>query len=159
MSIPSNPWACQGCGKRSGIGRGCHWIWLSQSWSKTYGPLRKKWDRFRSTSPHIMIPMMVPGDPKWMWHFRDLVERNVLSDIKRLTNVIEQTYIVNGKRGSTRSGDYWHWGKFCPGIPKNNAHRIYLRMAYSRIWRLFTKSGTYRPSLNGQAGLCRSRKW
>ena len=88
---------------------------------------------------------MGAGIRRWMWAFRDLVDRNVLSDIKRLTNVVEQTYIVNGKRRFNLDPGLLTLGNFVLATGKNNAHRIYLRDGIFADLTLIYRAGTYRP--------------
>lgn len=88
---------------------------------------------------------MGPGIQRWMWAFRDLVDRSVLSDIKRLTNFIEQTYIVNGKRRFNLDPGLLTLGNFVLATGKNNAHRIYLRDGIFADLTLIYRAGTYRP--------------
>lgn len=85
------------------------------------------------------------GIRRWLWAFRDLVDRSTLSDIKRLTNRIEQTYTVDGKRRFNLDPGLMTLGNFVLATGKNNAHRIYLRDGIFADLTLIYRSGTFRP--------------
>lgn len=86
-----------------------------------------------------------PGIRRWLWSFRDLVDRSALADIKRLTNRIEQTYTVEGKRRFNLDPGLLTLGNFVLATGKNNAHRIYLKEGIFADLTLIYRSGTYRP--------------
>lgn len=88
---------------------------------------------------------MGPGIRRWLWAFRDLVDRSSLADIKRLTNRIEQTYTVEGKRRFNLDPGLLTLGNFVLATGKNNAHRIYMKDGIFADLTLIYRSGTYRP--------------
>jgi hypothetical protein len=85
------------------------------------------------------------GIKRWFWVFRDLVERSILSDVKCLTNSIEQTYTVDGKRRFNLDPGLLTLGNFVLATGKNNAHRIYLKEGIFADLTLIYRSGTYTP--------------
>ncbi len=88
---------------------------------------------------------MGPGIRRWLWSFQDLVDRSVLADIKCLTNRIEQTYTVEGKRRFNLDPGLLTLGNFVLATGKDNAHRIYLKEGIFADLTLIYRSGTYRP--------------
>ncbi len=86
-----------------------------------------------------------PGIRRWLWSFRDLADRSALADIKCLTNGIEQTYTVEGKRRFNLDPGLLTLGNFVLATGKNNAHRIYLKDGIFADLTLIYRSGTYRP--------------
>ncbi len=73
------------------------------------------------------------------------MDRSALADIKCLTNRIEQTYTVEGKRRFNLDPALLTLGNFVLATGKNNAHRIYLKQGIFGDLTLIYRSGTYRP--------------
>jgi hypothetical protein len=88
---------------------------------------------------------MGQGIRRWFWVFRDLVDRSILADVKRLTNDVEQTYTVDGKRRFNLDPGLLTLGNFVLATGKNNAHRIYLKDGIFADLTLIFRAGTYRP--------------
>jgi hypothetical protein len=88
---------------------------------------------------------MGPGIRRWIWVFANLVDRGDLAGIKCLTNKIEQTYTVEGKRKFNLDPGLMTLGNFVLATGKDNAHRIYLREGIFADLTLIFQGGTYHP--------------
>jgi len=85
-----------------------------------------------------------PGILRWLFSFERLIERAELVSIKLLTNGIEQTYTIDGKRRFNLDPGLMTLGNFVLATGKNNAHRIYLDQGIFADLTLVYRSGTYR---------------
>lgn len=88
---------------------------------------------------------MGPGIRRWIWAFSDLVDRSELSGIKCLTNRVEQTYSLEGRRRFNLDPGLMTLGNFVLATGKDNAHRIYLRDGIFADLTLIYRGGTFRP--------------
>jgi hypothetical protein len=88
---------------------------------------------------------MGPGICRWVWAFSDLVDRSELARIKCLTNRIEQTYSLEGRRRFNLDPGLMTLGNFVLATGKDNAHRIYLRDGIFADLTLIYRGGTFRP--------------
>lgn len=88
---------------------------------------------------------MGPGIRRWIWVFARLVSRSDLAGIKCLTNKIEQSYTVDGKRRFNLDPGLMTLGNFVLATGKDNAHRIYLGEGIFADLTLIFQGGTYRP--------------
>jgi hypothetical protein len=88
---------------------------------------------------------MGPGILRWVWSFRDLVDREALVSIKCLTNTLEQAYTVEGRRKFNLDPGLMTLGNFVLATGKNNAHRIYMGKGIFADLTLVFRAGTYRP--------------
>ncbi|MBI4964337.1 MAG: DUF4416 family protein [Desulfomonile tiedjei] len=85
------------------------------------------------------------GIRRWIWAFADLVDRADLAGIKSLTNEIEQSYTVEGKRRFNLDPGLMSLGNFVLATGKDNAHRIYLGQGIFGDLTLIFQGGSYRP--------------
>jgi len=88
---------------------------------------------------------MGPGIRRWIWVFANLVDRDDLAGIKCLTNKIEQSYTLEGKRRFNLDPGLMTLGNFVLATGKDNAHRIYLEDGIFADLTLIFRGGTYRP--------------
>jgi len=88
---------------------------------------------------------MGPGIQRWMWAFADLVDRSELARIKCLTNRVEQTYSLEGRRKFNLDPGLMTLGNFVLATGKDNAHRIYLKDGIFGDLTLLFRGGSYRP--------------
>jgi len=88
---------------------------------------------------------MGPGISRWIWVFANLVDRADLAGIKCLTNKVEQTYTVEGKRRFNLDPGLMTLGNFVLATGKDNAHRIYLGEGIFADRTLIFQGGTYHP--------------
>jgi len=88
---------------------------------------------------------MGPGIQRWIWVFENLVDRGDLAGIKCLTNKIEQSYTLEGKRRFNLDPGLMTLGNFVLATGKDNAHRIYLEDGIFADLTLIFRGGTYRP--------------
>lgn len=88
---------------------------------------------------------MGPGIKRWLWVFRNLVDRGEIADTKRLTNEIEQAYIQGGKRVFNLDPGLLTLENFVLATGKNRAHRIYVGKGIFADLTLTYEKGTYRP--------------
>jgi len=88
---------------------------------------------------------MGPGIRRWLWAFADLVNRSELARVKCLTNRVEQTYSVEGRRRFNLDPGLMTLGNFVLATGKDNAHRIYLRDGIFGDLTLIFRGGSYRP--------------
>jgi hypothetical protein len=86
------------------------------------------------------------GSPinRWLLAFEDLVDCGRLMEIKELTNTMEQTYTVCGKRKVNLDPGLLTLGNFVLATGKNNAHRIYLGVGIFADLTLVYRSGSFR---------------
>ena len=97
---------------------------------------------------------MGPGIRRWLWAFADLVDRSELARIKCLTNRVEQTYSVEGRRRFNLDPGLMTLGNFVLATGKDNAHRIYLSDGIFGDLTLIFRGGSYRPLEWTYPGLC-----
>jgi hypothetical protein len=88
---------------------------------------------------------MGQGISRWIWSFVRPVERNQLAEIKCLTNHLEQSYTIHGKRTFNLDPGLLTLGNFVLGTGKNNAHRIYLDNGIFADLTLIFRRGNYVP--------------
>jgi hypothetical protein len=88
---------------------------------------------------------MGSGIRRWIWVFANMVDGAELARIKCLTNRIEQSYTVNGKRKFNLDPGLMTLGNFILATGKNNSHRIYLEEGIFADLTLIFRGGTYRP--------------
>jgi hypothetical protein len=88
---------------------------------------------------------MGPGIRRWLWVFEHLLDRSRLASVKCLTNRIEQTYTIDGKRIFNLDPGFMTLGNFVLATGKNNAHRIYLQDGIFADLTLIYRSGSYHP--------------
>lgn len=88
---------------------------------------------------------MGPGIRRWLWVFSDLVDRGELARIKHVTNEIESSFLVEGKRTFNLDPGLLTLENFVLATGKNRAHRIYLGDGIFADLTLVFREGTYRP--------------
>lgn len=88
---------------------------------------------------------MGTGIRRWIWAFSDLVDRSELAAIKCLTNRVEQTYSVEGRRRFNLDPGLLTLANFVLATGKDNAHRIYLREGIFADLTLMYRGKTFRP--------------
>ena len=103
-----------------------------------FGPMS-----FRFTSYYDLE--LGPGIRRWIWSFRDLVDRAELAAIKCLTNDIEQAHLERGLRKFNLDPGVLTLPNFVLATGKERAHRIYLGRGIFADLTLIFREGTYRP--------------
>jgi len=85
------------------------------------------------------------GIKRWLWSFENLVDRGELARIKCLTNEIEQSYTIEGRRRFNLDPGFLTLANFVLATGKENAHRIYLEQGIFADLTLIFRSKTFRP--------------
>ncbi len=85
------------------------------------------------------------GIRRWLWVFRDLVERDELANVKCLTNEAEKAYSSGGKRRFNLDPGFLSLENFVLATGKIRAHRIYLGRGIFGDLTLIFRKGSYRP--------------
>ncbi len=85
------------------------------------------------------------GVRRWLWVFSDLRDRGELARIKCLTNEVEQSYTVGGKRRFNLDPGAMSLENFILATGKNRAHRIYLQDGIFAELTLIFQGISYRP--------------
>ena len=85
------------------------------------------------------------GICRWLWVFTDLIDRGELARIKSLTNEVERSYILEGKRRFNLDPGAMSLENFILATGKNRSHRIYLQDGIFADLTLIYREGTYRP--------------
>jgi hypothetical protein len=88
---------------------------------------------------------MGSGICRWLFAFRDLVDRGELIRIKLLTNRLEQSYTEDGKRRVNLDPGLMTRANLVLATGKENAHRIYLGSGIFGDLTLVFRRKTYRP--------------
>lgn len=88
---------------------------------------------------------MGPGILRWLWIFANLVDRGDLARIKLLTNRIESSYSIDGKRKFNFDPGLLTLENFVLATGKNRAERIYLGQGIFADLTLVFREGTYHP--------------
>lgn len=88
---------------------------------------------------------MGAGIQRWLWIFAELVDRGELARIKLLTNHIESSYSINGKRRFNLDPGLLTLENFILATGKNRADRIYLGHGIFADLTLVFRQGTYSP--------------
>jgi hypothetical protein len=77
--------------------------------------------------------------------FRDLMAQDGLARIKRATNAIEQTHMVEGRRSVNIDPGYLLLARFVLATGKNYSHRIYIGEGIYAELTLVFERGAFRP--------------
>ncbi|HMK36556.1 MAG TPA: DUF4416 family protein [Desulfomonilaceae bacterium] len=88
---------------------------------------------------------MGPGIARWLWSFERMLDRAELVHIKCLTNQLELSSAVAGKRRFNLDPGLLTLGNFVLATGKNNAHRIYLGRGIFGDLTLVFRARTYQP--------------
>ncbi len=89
---------------------------------------------------------MGSGIQRWLWVFRDLVDRESLRSIKLLTNGCEQDYTdAQGNRRFNLDPGLLTLENFVLATCKNRAHRIYLGAGVFGDLTLIFRKGSFHP--------------
>lgn len=85
------------------------------------------------------------GIRRWLWVFANLVDRSELARIKLLTNRIETSYSIDGKRRFNLDPGLLTLENFILATGKNRAERVYLGQGIFADLTLVFRQGTYHP--------------
>ena len=88
---------------------------------------------------------MGPGIQRWLWVFSNLVDRGELARIKCLTNDVESSFLVDGRRTFNLDPGLLTLENFILATGKNRAHRIYLGDGIFADLTLVFREESYRP--------------
>ncbi|MEJ2715823.1 MAG: DUF4416 family protein [Deltaproteobacteria bacterium] len=109
------------------------------------GPVEKVVGPFAFDFTSYYDSEMGPGIQRWLWLFSHLVDRGELARIKLVTNEIESSFLVEGKRTFNLDPGLLTLENFVLATGKNRAHRIYLGDGIFADLTLVFREGTYRP--------------
>ncbi|MFZ5866261.1 MAG: DUF4416 family protein [Thermodesulfobacteriota bacterium] len=113
--------------------------------TRKLGPLEEEVGPLKFSFTSYYDSEMGPGIKRWLWVFRNLIDRGEIAHTKRLTNEIEQAYTQGGKRVFNLDPGLLTLENFVLATGKNRAHRIYVGNGIFADLTLTYEKGTYRP--------------
>lgn len=112
---------------------------------RQFGPLEQVVGPFTFDFTSYYDREMGPGIQRWLWVFSNLVDRSELARIKLVTNEVESSFLVDGKRSFNLDPGLLTLENFVLATGKNRAHRIYLRDGIFADLTLVFRKESYRP--------------
>jgi Domain of unknown function (DUF4416) len=123
--------------------------WGREQLEQTYGPLALHSEPFAFTHTGYYESTMGANLLKQLFAFQRLIAPDILPDIKRNTNALEQQLAAAGNYPEERSLNldpgYLVLGKFLLATTKDQSHRIYLRDGIFAEVTLRFQAGAWEP--------------